>query len=497
MLTQARASSGIHVAPHRRPGWTLICAVLISLGYVPTTYAQAVTQSRPLERPGSNLSGRVEPSPGAPAVNAPHREPDRSSTDVYEKGSAAQTRGQTATGNPSRQRLVRWIANARFGIPGFVALLFLFFWLKRTRHKMVEKPRPTADGSNLATTHHSSPRATGLVDEAKRLYAANKLEDSERLLRELLLDGEETAEGSFYLGLIYTYWKRIPEAEKCFTRATQLDPDKYDAHFYLADILLSRNDNVSAVQHYLKTVELRPDHAAAREKLATLNVAVPQRAFNTSTSVTPAEDARAVSDNDESVIMTQLRKRAETDPQYRTAVNLIDDLRSGVRKPLMKAYLQDFVVFALASFALLTIAYYVVSGEEGLVSVILPLILTSIVCAAVPFFVYYEARKSVTRMSIDCGIISIEGGVFNNNKIRHNIYRISNFMSHQNFFNMLTGDGSLWLIEGEPVEGKPLNIVADLKGFGTHKELSQIAEKCADLRQSLRSLPDLDKGIMQ
>ncbi|MFZ1947828.1 MAG: fused MFS/spermidine synthase, partial [bacterium] len=70
------------------------------------------------------------------------------------------------------------------------------------------------------------------------------------------------------LGLTYAYERDWRRAEGYYREALRLAPNFYPACYYLGDALEALGDSQGAVEAWRRTLELKPDHAGARQKLS-------------------------------------------------------------------------------------------------------------------------------------------------------------------------------------------------------------------------------------
>ena len=79
-----------------------------------------------------------------------------------------------------------------------------------------------------------------------------------------------------YLGISYMNTGEIEKAKRSFRTATIVDPENEGGHFFLAHVLLNRNNDpdilnmdpiIEAVEHLLKATKLNPQLAQAHYKL--------------------------------------------------------------------------------------------------------------------------------------------------------------------------------------------------------------------------------------
>lgn len=156
------------------------------------------------------------------------------------------------------------------------------------------KPRPTArtdrtlaasDLINQAVQHHQS----GRLQEAEKLYRQILAEDpahadANHLLGLLAYQGgflkeaialisnaikTDASQAMFHnsLGLALTGESRFDEAVTCFTHALTRKPDYMEAHNNLAGVYLKTGNYTKAIEHFRRVITLKPGHLEAHGNL--------------------------------------------------------------------------------------------------------------------------------------------------------------------------------------------------------------------------------------
>jgi tetratricopeptide (TPR) repeat protein len=101
---------------------------------------------------------------------------------------------------------------------------------------------------------------------ATALEAQNKTEDAVAAYRtagKLYTDKADAARVQLNLGACLARRGRLPEAEKEFRRAVELQPKLADAHFNLGVALAQQDRNPEAIRSFRAAIDIKPDYAAA------------------------------------------------------------------------------------------------------------------------------------------------------------------------------------------------------------------------------------------
>ena len=105
---------------------------------------------------------------------------------------------------------------------------------------------------------------------ALALFNAGRVEDSEREVRRALRLNAGAAEAHTLLGVILaSRGTANAEAADALSQAAALNPNSFDAHFYLGRVLYAQKDTAGAVRELRAAAALDPRHAEARFFLGT------------------------------------------------------------------------------------------------------------------------------------------------------------------------------------------------------------------------------------
>ena len=101
-------------------------------------------------------------------------------------------------------------------------------------------------------------------------YLAGNYSDAEKLIRRALEIAPDQAAPNYYLGRVYLQTGEGARAEFYLRRAVALDPSVFDYHYWLAHTLEQRHDLLEARREYIKVLELNPESADAKARLAAM-----------------------------------------------------------------------------------------------------------------------------------------------------------------------------------------------------------------------------------
>jgi tetratricopeptide (TPR) repeat protein len=124
-----------------------------------------------------------------------------------------------------------------------------------------EAARTLVEGPDAA----ASARA---LEEGRRLIAINHREDAIAAMTRAVLLDPTSADALEGLGQALTVRRKYPQAAAAFRAALEQAPGSAALHVELADIQVRLNDREAAVAGLRRALELDPDHARARERLA-------------------------------------------------------------------------------------------------------------------------------------------------------------------------------------------------------------------------------------
>lgn len=110
----------------------------------------------------------------------------------------------------------------------------------------------------------------GLVNLGTILLHNNKYEEAVHYLSRAARLAPQVAVCSYLAGIAYYRLEQMPEAQRMFARAVQLDPGNAEAFFYLANIEGISGTYDRALKHFAAAVKIRPQLADAHYNMARL-----------------------------------------------------------------------------------------------------------------------------------------------------------------------------------------------------------------------------------
>ncbi|HUO09721.1 MAG TPA: tetratricopeptide repeat protein [Phycisphaerae bacterium] len=113
---------------------------------------------------------------------------------------------------------------------------------------------------------------TGLLDHARRLHAAGKVPDAEKLYRRVLALQPDHPVALNLLGTVAMQFGKLADAEQLFRRALVSDARYAEAHNHLGAVLAAMKRWPEAESEYQLALSLRPDYAEAHHNLGLLLV---------------------------------------------------------------------------------------------------------------------------------------------------------------------------------------------------------------------------------
>jgi serine/threonine-protein kinase len=130
--------------------------------------------------------------------------------------------------------------------------------------KLLARQGPSRRGNAIEYYRAARALRTGLgIALSGALIRANRTEEAEGVLRDLLRQQRETPTLHNLLGVCLDAQKKHGAAEAAYGRAIELDPDFADAHYNLGMCLADQQRYDAAERACRKAVELRPDWADA------------------------------------------------------------------------------------------------------------------------------------------------------------------------------------------------------------------------------------------
>ena len=109
-----------------------------------------------------------------------------------------------------------------------------------------------------------------ILEKAITAHQEGKLEEAERLYREILEIEPTQLDANNNLGVLLQSSNRLEEAEKSYKKAIELKPDYAEAHYNLGNIQKNFSRLEEAEKSYKKSIEFKPDYAQAYYNLGSL-----------------------------------------------------------------------------------------------------------------------------------------------------------------------------------------------------------------------------------
>ena len=335
------------------------------------------------------------------------------------------------------------------------------------------------------------------LGEAKQLYGAGRLAESETLFRQAAADPALAAEALYGVGLVKLHTNDLHGAEQFFRDSLAREPGYLNSTYQLGVIAERRGDVAAARAIFQQVLATNPSHASARQAMARL--APPA----SPPPVTAPPDPGPFAAPDEPTLPPEVAMQRygvyeyllqDKSPLSRDTLHLMDELRLDAR-PYLGAYLGKILVQILVAIAF-------VAGAASLANLgkveigtyrlkfsdSLPLIAAGI---AFVLIAYSWLKILTTKVRIERGRMQIEKGILNRNLTSIELWRVEDIELRRTFLQRLTGHGILRLrqVKGDPK--KPLEVV----GLARGKALQDTYQKMLNLVFLMRGNPVV-KGII-
>ena len=166
------------------------------------------------------------------------------------------------------------------------------------------------------------------LHRAINAHKEGKLEEAERLYREILEIEPTQLDANNNLGVLLQSSNRLEEAEKSYKKAIELKPDYAEAHYNLGNTLNNLKKFEEAEKSYKKAIELKPDYLSAHQNLGiTFNkLGHLEKAKECYEKVIEINPNYPVSHNNLGNIQKDLGRLDEAEASYRKAILLKPDL---------------------------------------------------------------------------------------------------------------------------------------------------------------------------
>ncbi|MAF48900.1 MAG: tetratricopeptide repeat protein [Rhodospirillales bacterium] len=109
-----------------------------------------------------------------------------------------------------------------------------------------------------------------LLEQGLSLHQAGRLEDAERLYRQVLEQDADNQDALHFLGLIAHHRGAFDEAARLIAAAIEIDEPRATFHYNLAAARIEIGEPGGAIQSYRRVLELQPDHIEAAYSLGAL-----------------------------------------------------------------------------------------------------------------------------------------------------------------------------------------------------------------------------------
>src|SRR5690349_18238511 len=119
----------------------------------------------------------------------------------------------------------------------------------------------------LSTAQEQSDQ---LLEQAKQLYTAGRLTESEALFQQVIASGSNTAMGLFGVGMVRISRGDDDTGATFFARVLQADPRNAGALYELGRIMERQQKTDLARSFFDRALAANPRHAGARARLAAL-----------------------------------------------------------------------------------------------------------------------------------------------------------------------------------------------------------------------------------
>jgi len=128
-------------------------------------------------------------------------------------------------------------------------------------------------GARSAEPAQSTPAqdAIQLLQRAVEAHGANRLDEAEKLYREMLAGDPRNANAKHMLGVLLAQTGKIAAGIDLIMEAIALEPDNAEAHSNLGSFLNVQRRFAEARQAYETAISLKPDYVAAYNNLGLIH----------------------------------------------------------------------------------------------------------------------------------------------------------------------------------------------------------------------------------
>ena len=326
-----------------------------------------------------------------------------------------------------------------------------------------------------------------LVKIAELLLQQGKLRESETLFQAVSRAPEYAAVGHYGIGFIRKRQGDFEVATKHLHEALRLNPKYANACYYLGELAEARGSDNAGRKFYEQTLQIDPNHEAARRKLGMAVYRATSNATDSSHTRPPQQTQETSSKRRTGVEILE----KDQDPAAREALALIDKLDMTV-VPRLSAYIGRMLRTPLV----LTVLYVIITSIvtlpgprlRGMADTLAILVFLLSGVAVIRTVLIAKT----TRIQFSSGRVIVTSGLLARSVTNTELYRVVDVSLRRGFINLLTGDGT---IELGLEEGRGVHEKLQLTGIASGAELDRIFEILRNLVLALRT-SRIGKGVI-
>ena len=115
-----------------------------------------------------------------------------------------------------------------------------------------------------------NPLTRGKKQKAMLLLKQGQLQEAGVLLSGICETDRRDAEAWYLLGAVHQHFGGLTEAQRCYERAVELEPDNAETYYYLGNVFRNQGDIEKAADCYRHAVTIMPDHVEAQCNLGAM-----------------------------------------------------------------------------------------------------------------------------------------------------------------------------------------------------------------------------------